>query len=252
MTVVNQLGGTRHMTLEEVLMSMRRFLVALGAGLIVLACTESTAPRIEPAPPVASAGPRHLRWKARPIRPNFAAHRTPSASPGQESPSVLLLNEGATSTGLYSGSFWAVSGETRSLTIDCVSSADGVTAPFATLVVPSEALSERPDGTPIAPGDSVLITATVDPDYLIVSLQPSGLVFSASDPAQLWLWYNGADQDFDGDGDFDATDRYIEGELLSIWYHQSTEDPWTMLNAWHFEQSFRIDLRHFSGYAVSY
>ena len=87
-----------------------------------------------------------------------------------------------------------------------------------------------------------------------MNLQPSGLVFSASDPAELWLWYGGADQDFDGDGDFDSTDRYIEGELLSIWYQQSTEDPWTIINAWQFEESqvFRMDLRHFTGYAVSY
>ncbi len=237
-------------------MSMRRFLVALGAGLLVLACAESTAPPIEPPPFVAGAGPRHLRWKATPSRPHFIAHPTPPSGSSQGLLPAIAFDAGGSPGGPFTASFWAVAGETRSVTIEYTEGDDeeDETYPFAQLVVPGGALVQLPDGTPIAPGDSVFITATVDPDFLIVNLQPGGLVFSAADPAQLWLWYAGADQDFDGDGDLDSIDSYIEGELLTIWYHQAPEDPWTIIEARHFEgsQVFKIDLQHFSGYAVSY
>jgi hypothetical protein len=104
----------------------------------------------------------------------------------------------------------------------------------------------------LAPGDSVLITVTIDPDNIKVSLEPTGLLFG--EPGQLQISYGGADGDLNGDGVVDDTDSYIEGQLLGLWYREGTDGVWEQIPAVQVlsHKSFIGALPHFSEYAVSW
>jgi hypothetical protein len=89
---------------------------------------------------------------------------------------------------------------------------------FLALYIPRNALSRHPDGTRIRRGERVEITITVHPTDLYVSFEPSGLVFNRRGRPRLYLSYNGADPDFDDDGDVDGVDTYIEENHLKLWH----------------------------------
>jgi hypothetical protein len=112
--------------------------------------------------------------------------------------------------------------------------------------------TDAPGQGALAPGDSVLITVTVDTENIAVSLEPSGLVFG--DPAQLEIWYGGAGGDLNGDAVVDSTDAYIESQLLGLRYREGTDDEWTNVPATHYleNRSFTSALPHFCVYAVSW
>ena len=121
-------------------------------------------------------------------------------------------------------------------------------------VVPSGALSRRPDGSPFGTGDSVLVTITViDPLRMIAEFEPSGLEFSTSNPAHLTVWLSEADPDLNGDGHVDAQDATVEAQL-AIWREEQAGDPWTRLSS-HVDTSLgdvSADVTGFSNYAVAY
>jgi hypothetical protein len=98
----------------------------------------------------------------------------------------------------------------------------------------------------------VLITLTIDPYTIKVSLEPTGLLFG--DPAELRLWYGGAGGDLNGDGVVDSTDARIESQLLGLWYREGADSAWAPLSADHslLDQSFTSALLHFCDYAVSW
>jgi hypothetical protein len=146
--------------------------------------------------------------------------------------------------------FWAVRGESRSVQINYADSAGGTTSPFLRLVITDP--TYVPGQGELAPGDSVLITVTVDTENIAVSLEPSGLVFG--DAAQLEIWYGGAGGDLNGDGAVDSTDAYIESQLLGLRYREGAEDEWTDVPATHWlaDKSFTSALPHFCLYAVSW
>ena len=102
----------------------------------------------------------------------------------------------------------------------------------------------------LAPGDSVLITVTIDPTNIKISLEPTGLLFG--DPAQLQVSYGGAGGDLNGDGLVDDTDAYIESQLLGIWYREGVDSAWSRVSAAQSlsDKSFRSALQHFSEYAL--
>jgi hypothetical protein len=146
--------------------------------------------------------------------------------------------------------FWAVRGESRSVQINYADSAGDASAPFMRLVITDP--TDAPGQGALAPGDSVLITVTVDTENIAVSLEPSGLVFG--DPAQLEIWYGGAGGDLNGDAVVDSTDAYIESQLLGLRYREGTDDEWTNVPATHYleNKSFTSALPHFCVYAVSW
>jgi hypothetical protein len=82
-------------------------------------------------------------------------------------------------------SFWAVRGQRRELRLMYRPAPGAVdSVEFARFRVDDRSLVNRPDGTPIAQGDSILITlSVVDTLQLITEFQPAGLVFSNSRPA---------------------------------------------------------------------
>ncbi len=102
----------------------------------------------------------------------------------------------------------------------------------------------------LAPGDSVLVTVTIDPDNVEVSLEPTGLLFG--EPGQLQISYGGTDGDLNGDGVVDDTDSYIESQLLGLWYREGTDGVWERIPAVQApsDKSFVSALPHFSEYAV--
>jgi hypothetical protein len=157
------------------------------------------------------------------------------------------------STYIYYASFWAKRGVDRGVMVYYRNSSDEAWQPYERFVVPAGALAYRPDGSPIAVGDSVLITMAIDLAQMVTTYGPSGLQFSSGTPSSLQKWYTGASGDFNGDGVSDASDTYIEQNLLDMWTQSGTQ-PWSATSAQHSitEKWFKVWPEHFSGYAISW
>jgi hypothetical protein len=151
-------------------------------------------------------------------------------------------------------SFYAKSGEDRELAIYFTDGGGGRGTIFCLLQVKAGSLLARPDGSLIAPGDSVLIRMRVpDPTRVLVELEPSSLRFNPAMPANLLLHYNEVDHDFNGDGMIDAADQAIEASL-SIWRQETVGGVFEQLSS-----TVNLDLDGvgaslggFTRYAISY
>ena len=87
-------------------------------------------------------------------------------------------------------------------------------------------LANRPDGSAIASGDSVLITLTVtDQSHFLIDFQPSGLTFSATDQPTLTVSFAACGDDLNYDGVVDATDATMQASL-SVWRQEAPFQPW--------------------------
>jgi hypothetical protein len=148
----------------------------------------------------------------------------------------------------YQATFWAKRGTSRTLQINYA--AGGGTSPFLKLTI-SDPTYVPGRGT-IAMGDSVLVTATVDPNALTVQLEPHQMQFGT--PSQLQIWYSGAGGDLNGDGVVDSGDSYIESQLLGMWYQADPTSLWSPIPATQSlsTKSFTAALQHFSGYSVAW
>lgn len=217
----------------------------------VVSCNDTNAPILDDAVESTSrVFLNHLRWAA---TPQFSAS---ASSPFGEVPlaepewGALLVGSGD-----YTVSFWAVRGEKHELKLyykDVNDSYDVDDGNFLELEITDPVALA--DGTPIAVGDSVLITVTVDSETLVVGLQPSGIQFGTVDPTKLTMWYGGADPDYDSDSDVDSYDSYIEADLLGMWVQEITTDPWDVQSSTHDieKKKFKGFLEHFSEYAISW
>ena len=153
-------------------------------------------------------------------------------------------------------SFWAVRGEDREVEISFVDDEDPNQPgeEYLELEVDADALQALPDGTPIAEGDSVLITVrVVDPTRLLFEFQPAGLTFNPTRPAELKIHYSHADDDLDEDGDVDLDDESLE-LTIAIWRQENTGDPFERLGSLLIDDLEEIDaeLEGFSRYALAY
>jgi hypothetical protein len=224
-------------------MSVRRSLIPLALALFAARCGDHPTAVQQPPDPAL----HFLRW-AGGTSPQFTAT---GALSGQGGNGILRA---ASSDGLSlastSASFWAVRGEQRSVQLTYLSSTGDTSSQFLRLTIDDPTYA--PGQGDLAPGDSVLITVTVDPYTIKVSLEPTGLVFG--NPAQLDISYGGADGDLNGDGVVDATDAYIESQLLGLWYREGTDSAWTRIPATQSlsDKSFTSALPHFSEYAISW
>jgi hypothetical protein len=153
-----------------------------------------------------------------------AAGNVVAADPG---PSFIAPAPGAPAIANPVVSFWAKVGrESRVSMYYAARPGDTDSTEFLRFRVRKRSLAFRPDGTPFAPGDSVLITMTlVDPSTLEVEFQPSGLVFSSANPADLKMSYLEADDDFNHDGVINGVDARIE-RRLALWKRESALSPW--------------------------
>jgi len=227
-------------------MFVRRSLIPLALALFAARCSDSGPHPTALQPP--SAAPHFLRW-AGTSQPQFSASGAISRQVGTGG-FLADLSGGGLSLDQYTAAFWAVRGEQRSVQINYLSSTGDTSAQFLRLVTSDPAYV--PGLGDLTPGDSVLITVTIDPVTIKVSLEPTGLLFG--EPAQLQLSYGGADGDLNGDGVVDGSDAYIESQLLGLWYREGTDSTWEPIPAVQSlaDKAFTSLLPHFCEYAVSW
>jgi hypothetical protein len=199
---------------------MRRITVILAAGALVAACSGD---------PAGTAPRQQLNYL------RAASTAPPLANPVD--------------------SFWAVKGQDRRIRIYYQPSAPGEdSSQLLELKVPQQSLLRRPDGTLFATGDSILIKVTViDPVHLVVQFEPSGLTFSASDPAQFKFEFGETDPDINDDGQVNATDDSLK-TVLHLWRQETAADPWFQLstNVDVSAEEVEADILGFTNYALAY
>ncbi len=146
-------------------------------------------------------------------------------------------------------SFWAKSGEDRELVM---SYADG--EDFLEFEVDEDSLEAYPDGRLFQPGDSVLITVTVDPDNrFLFTFEPAGLKFRNSSPAELEIEFRRRDGDLNGDGVVDARDEALLTQLR-VWQQERPGQPWSQLGIIRFdldEDEIEVEVGSFTGFALA-
>ena len=224
-------------------MSVRRALIPLALALLAAGCSDERHPTgVSPAPT-----PHVLRW-AGSVPPQFIAPHLPTSGSGQRGLHATLVDGLSLDRNLVT--FWAVRGEERSVQVNYLSATGDTTFPFLQLAITDPVYV--PGRGDLLPGDSVLVTVTIDPAEIKVSLEPTGTVFG--EPARLKLSYGGADGDMNGDGVVDSTDAQIETHLLGLWYREGADSAWARIPASQSvgEKSFISALRHFSDYEVSF
>lgn len=151
-------------------------------------------------------------------------------------------------------SFYARKGEDRELRIYFQDEVGGSGEEFLRLTVPAPSLLSSADGTPFLPGDSVLITVrVVNPTQVMFEMEPSGLRFDPSRPAELKIHYNHADDDFNEDGSIDTADDQVK-TALAIWRQETPGSPFIRLGSVNIEsvEEMDADLLGFTRYAIAY
>jgi hypothetical protein len=178
-------------------------------------------------------------------------------SGGTKPPGELtVVHVAAASTPLFNAadSFYAKRGEDRELRIYFQDGSGGQGEEYLRLRVDAPTLLALPDGTPVAPGDSVLIhVRVVDPTQMLFELEPSGLHFNPAVPAQLKIHYDHADGDLNDDGVTNGADTAIEG-TLAIWRQEQPGDPFVRLSSvltLDLDEA-EAELTGFSRYALAY
>jgi len=213
-------------------MRLRRYVMPLTLVLVVAGCTDQTGPS-----PAAVPAP--------------LAAVVPMPPPGTH-----ILRQSVTAPRLqtYQVSFWAKRGTQTTVFVNYRRRpGQWLPDPFLRFRIPINGLVAGAGGVPLARGDSVRITLTIDTVLFNVDFQPSGVLFSKSSPAQLAIWYQNANPDLNGDGVVDAIDETLK-QQLAIWYKGTRTDAWRQLWSRNdtTQELVTAALYHFSQYAVSW
>jgi len=182
---------------------------------------------------------------------------SPSDDGGSKPPAELnVVHVAAASTPLFNTtvSFYAKRGENREGSLSFQDASGGEGEEYVRLRIDANTLLALPNGDPIVPGDSVLITlSVVDQSQMLFDLQPTGLKFSPADPAELKIHYDHADGDINDDGVSNGVDDALE-RTLAIWRQENPGDPFVRLtSALTIEiDEAKADLTGFSRYALAY
>jgi hypothetical protein len=182
-----------------------------------------------------------------------------STDPGDttRSPSELnIVRLNATSPPLFNPeqSFYAVQGQDREVRISFQDVGGQEGEEFLRFRVRPGSLASRPDGSPIALGDSVQVTIrVVDAAKILFEMEPSGLTFNSAEPAELKIHYNHGDHDFNADGAINTSDITIKDQL-SIWRQELLTGPFTKVGSVNVEDAEEInaDILGFTRYAIAY
>ncbi len=230
-------------------MVKRRLLLTFCFGAWI-ACADGMGPPGDPGEPPRTperAQLHELRWKP------TEQPRVFEAKGNVDLANIVQSASAGGQVTSYTLSFWALYGEERTVEIE-FSDDYGGNQSLLQFEVPRHALRAHPDGTPFSDGDSVFISVTFDTDQFLAQFEPSGLQFDPATPAVLRFWYTGADEDFNGDGKVDSDDNFLESELLDLWYQDDSTSGWSRLSTIHDieKKQYRLNLEHFSSYAVSY
>lgn len=128
-------------------------------------------------------------------------------------------------------SFWAVAGQDRSASVYYSDSTTNSNHRFLRLRIRPRTQMNRPDGSIVAQGDSILITIQVtDPVSLVAHFEPSGMQFSGHDPASLTMYFADTDHDYNHDGVINSADTAI-ANTFSIFHQAFAGAPWTKLTS---------------------
>jgi hypothetical protein len=168
--------------------------------------------------------------------------------------SILRLAADAPPLFENSVSFWAVRGEDREGRLYFEDDQGQRGEEYLRLQIGSSSLLARPDGTPFAAGDSVQVTVTVvDPTQILFQLEPEGLTFSSTSPAELEIEYDEAGEDLNDDGSVDGEDDEVES-LLGVWRQATVGQPFVRLGSAVIEdlREIEAELTSFSRYAIAY
>lgn len=181
----------------------------------------------------------------------------PNPPPEQRPPAALnILKLAANSPPVFNPveSFWAKKGVDSEVKIYFQDAVGGQGEEYLRLRIDDISLQALPNGTPIAVGDSVLITIRVaDPTQILFEFEPTGLTFNPQKPAELDIKYQQADDDFNEDGVVDQEDEDIE-DTLSIWRQENPGGDFVKIGSLVIESIEEIDaeLLGFSRYAIAY
>lgn len=140
-------------------------------------------------------------------------------------------------------SFWAVKGEEADVEIRYQGQGGpGTGKIFLEFELDEESLLRRPDGSLFAPGDSIQIRITVDPELILAGFEPTGLGFNPDEPALLEINYDEAEASF----------LVREGEF-DIWRQERTGEPWERIGSAIIEDLDEIEalLTGFTRYALA-
>ncbi len=122
------------------------------------------------------------------------------------------------------------------------------------LKIKQRSLLTRPDGTPFGPNDSIRIVMWIrDPRVVMVDMEPAGLRFSSTEPAELKIEYEATGGDLDDDGDDDGDDKKIE-QVIAIWRQESATEPFVKVGTIKTEglRELKANLLGFTRFAIAY
>jgi len=238
------------MSIQQVNVLTRRVGLPIALALVLGACGDPAAP-LDPQPRPGRAAMELAPGSNAAFSWPTSTWARPAVTTG-----ILTLRQSPAAPPLetYQISFVASRRKSSTVTVN-YQAVDGqeVGQPFLTLYIPKRGLVAGAGGVPLARGDSVIITITIDSVDFSVDLQPSGVLFSNKAPASLTLWYENADPDFNGDGVVDSTDDALR-QQLTFYYQLAGSSTWTK----HPSQndpampSVTGTLYHFSEWALSW
>lgn len=214
---------------REYHMRYRRYVMPLTVVLVVASCSDQTGPTptVVPAPLAGVVAPPPLGTR--------------------------IIQQAVTAPRLrtYRVSFWAKRGTQKTVGVYYRrATGEWFPDPFLRFKIPINGLVAGAGGVPLARGDSVFITMSIDTVLFSVDFQPAGVIFSTSSPAQLAIWYKNANPDLNGDGVVNADDEALQ-EQLAFWYHGKV---W--LKQWSSSDTTNLSVSgpiyHFSQYAVGW
>ncbi len=152
-------------------------------------------------------------------------------------------------------SFWAVRGENREVKLRYVKGSEykGGKNICLEFKVPGDALLRYPDGRTFERGDSVLITIRqVSSNQFNFQFEPAGLKFDPNSPAELRIYYDWADRDYNGDGVIDERDKQIEAKF-GFWRQEDVKQPWWQISTERDDvlERARAEITGFTRYALA-
>jgi hypothetical protein len=123
-------------------------------------------------------------------------------------------------------SFWARADRNREIEIRYLPRGDFRGGTCLYFRVPGNSLLRHPYGRAVQPNDSVLITIrVVRATHLHFQFLPAGLQFDPERPAELRVFYDWVDRDYNGDGRVDEADEAIH-QRFGFWRQEQAGENW--------------------------